>query len=619
MMTKSFISFSIFIFCQSIFGKISVNLDFEAILDKKANNSTWAALLHANKDQKTKIRSQAFFLTKLKKKTSIILKEELRASLGALQNPKTNLQFICRFPARAKWISENFGLEYLVDLKKCHILQQYLRDVEAESISYLFVGPYMANPASVMGHGVLRLRRKRDEHSVKDYTIGFAANVDKGINPLKYAYNGLLGGFYGRFSLTPFFNRITEYLKIENRPMWEYQLPFKEEEIRFVMLHLWEIREQDLFQYYFFDENCAYYLIDLLNLVSEKNLLEGLPAIVLPNRVPAYLRRHLKLEQNSYFPSYIEKTSFKYELLSQEEKSRFLNAIKTKEVESSFSGKEINALLEYLKLERVIKNKNYGPKTEEFFNNLIQKKIELGLPDETPPIGNKSDPSKAHGISRLSLGYERTSSVGNETLFRIRPFLHEFTEMDEGYVDNSEIYLLTPVFGYTENENLRLSKFTVISFNHIPPKIDFLSMNAFKLSLEMERASGLSRYQGQKSWEFNLMYGLSYSPFQKTRIYLGPKLSPSLKRYSDNKFNAFAGLEVGLLSAPTKRSKVTVFLNGNINQHQDLLYSSDLRIGLTPIRSIHIEVRHKWTYLKSDFFPNGETDNSSMLFLSYYL
>ncbi len=596
-----------------------LNSNFQDILNKKAQNSTWAALLHADKNQRTKIRNQQFFISKLKGKLTISVRGELEESIKAFSNPKTHLQFICRFPARAVWISKNFNLDTPLNLKSCPILQQYLSDVKAESISYLFVGPYMANPASVMGHGVLRLRRKKNEHSIKDYTIGFAANVDRGINPLQYAYNGLFGGFFGRFSLTPFFNRITEYLKIENRPMWEYKLPFKEDQIRFMMLHLWEIRDQSLFQYYFFDENCAYYLIDLLNLISDKDLLEGLPLIVLPNRVPVYLRRHLELEQNSYFPSYIEKTSFKYELLSQEEKSRFLKAIKTKEVENSFSGKEINALLEYLKLERVIKNKNYGPKTEEFFNNLIQKKIELGLPDETPPIENKSDPSKAHGISRLSLGYERTSSQGSETLFRLRPFLHEFTEIDEGYVDNSEIYLLTPVLGYTENKNLRLSKFTFISFNHIPPKIDFLSMNAFKLSLKMERASGLSRYQGQKSWEFNLMYGLSYSPSEKTRVYLGPKITPSLKRYSDNKFNAFGGLEAGLISAPTKRSKVTVFFNGNINQHQDLLYSSDLRIGVTPFKSIHIEARHKWTYLKSAFFSNGETDNSSMLLLSYYL
>lgn len=619
MIVKSFISFSIFFICQNFYGKDLESVNFHDILNKKSNSSTWSALLHVRKGKTTKIRSQRFFLSELKNKSTISLSQELHASISAIRNPKTNLEFTCRFPARAKWIAENFGLESFVDLKRCHILQQYLKDVSAESISYLFVGPYMANPASVMGHGVLRLRRKETVHSVKDYTIGFAANVDKGINPLKYAYNGVLGGFYGRFSLTPFFNRITEYLKIENRPMWEYKLPFKKEDIKFLMLHLWEIREQDLFQYYFFDENCAYYLIDLLDLISEKNLLEGLPAIILPNRVPAYLRRHLTLNQNSYFPSYIEKTSFKYDILAPKEKQYFLEAIEHKKLENIYSAKEISALLEYLKLERVIKNKNYGSKTEKFFNDLIQKKIELGIVDETPPIENKSDPSKAHGISRLSLGYEQIKSTDSETLFRLRPFLHEFTELDQGYVDNSEIYLLTPVFGLTENKNFRLSKFTLISFNHIPPKIDFLSINAFKLSLKMERATGLSRFKGRKSWSFNLMYGLSFNPLGNLRVYLGPKIAPSLRKYSHHEFNAFGGLETGLIASPTKRSKVSFFLNGNLNQYKDQLYTSDLRIGLTPINSIHIEFRYNWTYLRSDLFPSGETDNSMAVLLSYYL
>ncbi|HAU15905.1 MAG TPA: hypothetical protein DCS92_19455, partial [Gammaproteobacteria bacterium] len=54
-----------------------------------------------------------------------------------------------------------------------------------------------------------------------------------------------------------------EYSRIENRDLWEYNLNLTPAETRTMISHLWELRDV-IFDYYFFDENCSYRLLELL-------------------------------------------------------------------------------------------------------------------------------------------------------------------------------------------------------------------------------------------------------------------------------------------------------------------------------------------------------------------
>lgn len=60
-----------------------------------------------------------------------------------------------------------------------------------------------------------------------------------------------------------YFRKIQEYGHDENRDIGEYPLDFSPDETDWLVTPLWELREID-FGYYFFDHNCSYRLLELL-------------------------------------------------------------------------------------------------------------------------------------------------------------------------------------------------------------------------------------------------------------------------------------------------------------------------------------------------------------------
>ncbi len=78
-----------------------------------------------------------------------------------------------------------------------------------------------------------------------------------------FAFKGLFGLYHGKFSIAPYYLKVKVYGDIENRDIWEYRLNLTEKEIDRLLRHVWEMRFA-WFDYYFFDENCSYHLLSLL-------------------------------------------------------------------------------------------------------------------------------------------------------------------------------------------------------------------------------------------------------------------------------------------------------------------------------------------------------------------
>ena len=69
--------------------------------------------------------------------------------------------------------------------------------------------------------------------------------------------------FQGIFLHPPYYEKVTEYNNIDHRDIWEYDLNFSEHEVLRMVMHMWELK--DIYSdYYFFDENCSYDLLYLL-------------------------------------------------------------------------------------------------------------------------------------------------------------------------------------------------------------------------------------------------------------------------------------------------------------------------------------------------------------------
>ena len=138
----------------------------------------------------------------------------------------------------------------------------------------------MNNPSSMFGHTFLRFdRAEQDERTrLLSYAVNYGAAVDDD-NGLRFAIYGLTGGYPGTYSVMPYHQLVRKYSDYENRDIWEYQLNLTSAEVRRLLEHLWEL-QSNYADYYFFDENCSYQLLFLLDVAR--------PGLALTDRFEVY-------------------------------------------------------------------------------------------------------------------------------------------------------------------------------------------------------------------------------------------------------------------------------------------------------------------------------------------
>lgn len=213
---------------------------------------------------------------------------ELRATLVALFDPdrivKDGEHPRCAFPARLRWLARELEID-LDELPavSCDRYEQWRAGLGATGITMVFPEAYMNNPASMFGHTLLRVDGAGDgeERDLLAYAINFAAEAG-GDGGIAFAFKGIFGGYDGFFSVLPYYEKLKQYGDWENRDIWEYPLALTATEIDVLLEHVWELRGIP-FQYFFFDDNCSYQLLALLEIARpELRLLRQFPAWAIP-------------------------------------------------------------------------------------------------------------------------------------------------------------------------------------------------------------------------------------------------------------------------------------------------------------------------------------------------
>ena len=225
----------------------------------------WQALLHINQGATWRQRGNSYIVD-----DSFFLAEngrehpaaELAASIAALAPQGSAAR--CRFPARYRFIAEALGWpEEAAPFAHCDEFMQWRSDVPDGRAVLVFPAAYLNSPSSMFGHTLLRLDRPDAEGVWLSWAVNFGAMVDGSDNSIFYIYRGLAGGYPGYFSIVPYVNKIQDYAHLENRDMWEYPLSLDRDELSWLIDHLWELKDTR-FEYYFFDENCSFRLLELM-------------------------------------------------------------------------------------------------------------------------------------------------------------------------------------------------------------------------------------------------------------------------------------------------------------------------------------------------------------------
>ncbi len=232
---------------------------------------------------------------------------ELKATVDALYAPaglgEKHAQ--CVYPARTRWLKDQLHLTDLPAVD-CAEFKQWFKDVAPHSAVMIFPAAYLNSPSSMFGHTLLRIDQadvQSNNTALLSYAINFGAYIEGSDNSILYAWKGLMGGYPGLFALVPYQEKLSEYRSLENRDLWEYRLNLTQVETERMVEHVWELK-QIQFDYFFFDENCSYRLLELLQVARPGlRLTEQFPLTAIPTDTVKAVKEAGLVEKIDYRPS----------------------------------------------------------------------------------------------------------------------------------------------------------------------------------------------------------------------------------------------------------------------------------------------------------------------------
>jgi len=232
---------------------------------------------------------------------------ELKATVEALYAPASlgEKHAQCVYPARTRWLKDQLHLTDLPAVD-CKEFKQWFKDVAPHSAVMIFPAAYLNSPSSMFGHTLLRIDQadvQSNKTALLSYAINFGAYIEGSDNSILYAWKGLMGGYPGLFALVPYQEKLSEYRSLENRDLWEYRLNLTQVETERMVEHVWELK-QIQFDYFFFDENCSYRLLELLQVARPGlRLTEQFPLTAIPTDTVKAVKDAGLVEKIDYRPS----------------------------------------------------------------------------------------------------------------------------------------------------------------------------------------------------------------------------------------------------------------------------------------------------------------------------
>lgn len=264
---KQIWSVRIFLLCLATFLTFPAHAQIDSLhsLADQAQLSShpdWLNLLHF-KNGVSEIDDPKFFFAPNGKQDP---HAELHASLDALITDTSNTKdsVYCKHISRSTWLIEQLPqLAQRLTLPECQELQEEWQNLNPRSVTLVLASAHINSPASAFGHTFLRIDTDQ-QTPLTSYAVNYAAQTLE-TNGFIYAYQGIFGGYEGRYSMLPYSKKVQEYSDLEQRDIWEHTLNLSQEEVDRLTRHIFEIRHFYA-DYFFVSENCSYNLLWLLQI-----------------------------------------------------------------------------------------------------------------------------------------------------------------------------------------------------------------------------------------------------------------------------------------------------------------------------------------------------------------
>jgi len=455
----------------------------------------WHTLLHnqpAGAGWKSLVDDARFFLSPSGKRDPAA---EIQATLRSFfESDKTGDDHPrCRFPARYAWLKARLNLDdaWLPEVH-CAEWEKVISAVRPQSAALIFPSSFMNTPASMFGHTLIRIDGPY-ESKLLSYAANYAAYPDR--IGLAYPFKGIFGFYKGYFSLFPYYDFVKKYSDTEQRDMWEYTLDFSSDEVTRMTMHLWELKEI-YSDYYFFDENCSFNLLFLLEAARPSLHLTDLGwRWTIPVDTIRVVRESGIVKAMDYRPARATRMKHLASLLSEEAQK-----IAREGVDRGPDADAMAALapaermrvldlsveaLQYVYAKEKITKEAYLTR----FLATLNERSKLGLPETPDEVTPPTPPHAGHRSSRwaLSAGVETGHSFYEVS---VRPAYHHLNDPDAGYLAGSQIVFANTTLRWDARAGLRLEAFDLIDIVSLSPRDLFFTPLSFKIK------TGLTRWQG---------------------------------------------------------------------------------------------------------------------------
>ncbi|PLY14586.1 MAG: hypothetical protein C0628_03965 [Sulfurimonas sp.] len=570
----------------------------------------WHLLLHMEKGI-SEIDDDRFFIAKDGKTNA---NSELNATIDALFNESNfdDNATACRFPARKDWLKKELNITQLPEVV-CQKYNTIVNRLNPKSVTLVFPSAHINSPASMFGHTFLRINSAYNS-KLLSYAVNYAADANPDEeNGVLFAVKGLFGGYYGRYSLLPYYDKLKEYRDSEQRDIWEYDLDLSEEEILRMIKHIWELNETRSY-YYFFTENCSYNMLWLLETARPSlHLREYFNYQVIPLETAHAANLENIIIKNFFRPSK-RTTLLKYEELIDKKyiKMPILLSDSKMKIDKIMNNSDINTqqkryimeasieLLEYKFSKSEIEKKRYL----KLFHELSKARATLGqgekLDIKTPP-----NPIESHRAIKTTIGAGlRDGDVIG--FLGIRPAYHDLEDSSYGFLRGTQIEFMNLELSYSDDD-LEVENATILSIVSLAQRSEFFENFSWRTKFGWDRNS----LDSTTSFIGTVGIGLSWG---NKMGYIYIMADPLF--YLDGEVKSAIGGSLGAVF------DMYSYMNTNIEATRRWYDSGDTQylLGISQNFKVlqNIQLKFKYDYKERNYFNQQDSENTFKINVNYY-
>lgn len=474
----------------------------------------------------------------------------------------------CRFPARYAWLAAELGFDQgRMPRPQCRRYRDWRSALDAKQLTLVFASAYLDNPGSMYGHTLLRIdAADQDERTrLLAYSISFAAATNE-TNGLIFAVKGLFGGYPGVFAMLPYYVKVREYSDLENRDLWEYELDLSPEELERVLRHAWELLPA-YFEYYFFDENCSYHLLALLQVARpDLELTAPFRLWALPvDTVRALTDQPGLVKRIVYRPARSTIIAERLARMQPEERRMArdlglgtLNAddVALRALPPERAARVVEAGYDYLNYRRTTGTsevKDGGALARD----LLVARSQIDAPSQTPRIETPVRPDEGHRTARMSTGAGRRDRQGFLEL-GVRPTYHDIVDDDAGYIGGAQIEFFHLRARRYEGASARIESFIPVNIFSLSPRDEFVQRKSWRVAAGWQRSMTRS---GAEPLAVAADGGLggAWRAGRMARVYASAEGAARAHEQFEKGYTLGLGARIGALVDPAPRWRVHAY------------------------------------------------------------